>query len=592
MCGFFFINYFNDASHDNAYEISYIKETASLLHHRGPDENGFWYDATTYATHVRLSIIDVASGQQPLKLKNKAIIFNGEIYNYKIIRDRLKAKGVKLNSDSDTEIILAGYLEYGKEIIKELEGMFTFIIWDTESPSKNEIVIGRDKFGTKPLYYHIDNQRIVVCSEMLPIILRKDVELKVSREGVYDYLINRYTGGLKTVVEKINKFEHGTLNIVKNGKIASFKYWDYCQSVSNSTISSLDAEQQIVSLFDKSVKSMLVGERKISILLSGGLDSTILAGTCAKLGANFNTFSIGFPELNEFEYSRCVADYHGLSNNEISMNIEELSDYFDFWIRHLDEPLADPACLPLSYLCDFIRQDSTVVLSGEGADELFFGYPQYLKTHSEKFNSKSQQFKYFRNQGYYFDDNYINSAANIPFSYMLKYHKYFSFESSANSMQIYDLNTWLPNNLMLKADKTLMRHSLEGRFPFLETSIVDFALQLPIDARQNSHQGKCILRKAFRSLVPAEINKRPKMGFSVPIDLVLNNKKNYTLDLLNWYGNTNIFHDIVDFRIIAEPIERYLNTNTNPLMAWTNLVLLSWFKTVYESKQVRRVSQK
>ncbi|MBL7544813.1 MAG: asparagine synthase (glutamine-hydrolyzing) [Bdellovibrionaceae bacterium] len=494
------------------------------IQHRGPDGNGF-YKFNNFAVfgNVRLAIVDRSLGQQPIfdDTGDWGIVYNGEVYNHSELRERLIAKGWSFKTKSDTEVVLKHFIASGVDGIKDLNGMFSFCIWNIK---KNEYFIARDRLGIKPLYIYEDVGRFIFSSELKTIAQYPGVNLELNPLGIQDNLYFRYNPAPHTIYKNVTKLDPGTYLHFKGTNYTRWPFWN----VSNhgpfkKFESEAEAVRELDVLLEKAIKSQLMGEVPVGVLLSGGLDSSTISYYIHKFGQDLKTFNIGFKELNEFEFSRAVAKKFGLQHYELETSVDELIANYEGILESIDEPIADPACFPLFILAKELKKHVTVVLSGEGGDELFGGYNQYVNI-LKKFDASTtvdDRYNAFIENSFYFTDvNHYMNQKMLPKDY-LRFKKYF-YEAPILSMNIYDLVTWMPDNLMMKADKTLMYHSLEGRFPFLDNDLLDFSFRLPEKMKINdSLITKYILRKLVEPNLPKSVLERPKMGFSVPVPELL-----------------------------------------------------------------------
>lgn len=320
-----------------------------------------------------------------------------------------------------------------------------------------------------------------------------------------------------------------------------------------------------------------MGEVPIGVLLSGGLDSSAIAYAVHKLGANLTTYNIGFPEVNEFEYSRAVANAFDLDHVEVLLSSDELINGFDEVMASLDEPIADPACFPLYKLCEELKKKVIVVLSGEGGDELFGGYPQYSPLLYQDL-PKEDRFSSFLARSWYFMDAHTLIKDNSMPPHEKRWGKYFESATGLNRMLAYDMKTWMPENLMMKADKIAMWHSLEGRFPFLDKDLLEFSMRLPEKYKiAESGETKWILRELMRHRLPEVISTRPKMGFSVPVPQLLMQLKGKVLGLL-CDNFPKVLAPIISQEIIASRVRAFYEKGEgSALQVWTWFILAEWF---------------
>jgi len=561
-----------------------LSKFRKILKHRGPNEEGQWIEDWLGCTHVRLSIVDIAKGQQPMfESENKkiGIVYNGEIYNYKELKHELLQKGYSFKTDCDTEVIIKAYEAWGVDSFNKLNGMFAYCLWDYKT---NITYLVRDYIGMKPLYIYEDDEILAFSSEIKALTTLPNVNLDIDPLGVQDYLMFRYTHAPHTIFKKIYRLEAGTYIQFKKMKATKFRYWDIVYNPSLTKINIERIKEEILDTLNKIVKSQLMGEVPIGVLLSGGIDSSIIAYLIHKNNANLTTFNIGYPEANEFEYSREIANKFGLKHIELTTTIDDLISDIDKIICFLDEPIADPACFPLYRLCEELKRHVTVVLSGEGGDELFAGYPQYVSTLNSNINCL-ESFNVFMKQSYYYL-NYSNFMRNHnKLANVFRHKKYFDENCLLNGMLCYDLKTWVPEDLMMKADKIMMAHSLEGRFPFLDKRIIELVHKIPPEYKLNSDGiTKWILKQTFSPYLPKRIINRPKMGFTVPVELLLEKLKTKIIYLSSNIKNTPL-NEILNTTSVENIINEYYTYKKHPAMQiWTVFILLYWFDQIYKER--------
>ncbi len=577
MCGISGIIGFKKLPHDPGFYLSAMERA---IQHRGPDGSGYYVRGQQGFLNVRLAIVDREGGAQPIYSDdgNFGIVYNGEVYNYQELREDLEKQGVTFKTTSDTEVILQCFVRYGTESFAKLNGMFAFCVWD-ESAGVNYIV--RDQTGIKPLYVYQDHEKLIFASEMKAILGLPGLDLSLDEKGIYDYFTFRYTQAPFTCYSKISKLEAGYFIKVKDNFCARYAYSDIEYSDPDEASLPHSIEDLKALTREKllhAVRSQLMGEVPIGVLLSGGVDSSVIAWCIHHLGANLTTYNIGFPDVNEFEFSRTVAHAYDLKHVEVCITPKELLDDFDRVVVALDEPLADPACFPLYRLCKELKKSVTVVLSGEGGDELFGGYPQYVRIQQHNAATPEQRFDTFLDYSYYFKDagQYLRDK-HIPPHYM-RWGKYFAENAGLNSALAYDMRTWMPENLMMKADKILMAHSLEGRFPFLDQDLLKFSRHLPNSLKISPEQTtKWLLKESFREILPAEVLDRPKMGFSVPVAGFLQEMKERVLELPRSFAQHEL-SEMVDLGAITTRFEKHFSDEVPaPLHVWTVFIFLAWF---------------
>jgi len=585
MCGIIGVIAKNNSINDFQATLDILKEKTA---HRGPDDYGQHIGANFAAANLRLSIVDKAGGQQPIYSEDEqvGIVYNGEVYNFPALKQELIAKGHTFVTESDTEVVLKIYEEYGTDGFAKLNGMFAFCIWDNHT---GEIYLVRDPLGIKPLYIYEDDRQIIFSSEQKAILALPDIDTTINPYGIQDYLFFRYTIAPYTIYQNITKARPGYYYRYSHNQLNHFPFYEIKHHDGNPAEFPVEAaKSEIDRLFKQSVQSQLMGEVPVGALLSGGIDSSAIAYYLNQLGANLTTFNIGFPEVNEFEYSREIAKQFNLKHIEITTSVDELINQYEQINYFLDEPMADPACLPLFILAQELKKHVTVVLSGEGGDELFAGYPQYL--HTTNVTPASElgvtpasergigKYSAFLQQSFYFDNfrQFLNDQTIAP--QHPRHRKYFAENTLLNGMLNHDLHNWLPDNLMMKADKILMSQSLEGRFPFLDHNLLKYVSQLPTEYKIKDGITKWILKEIMLPKLPEKIVNRPKMGFTVPVDLLLQKMKDKVLDTINTssYGPLAA---VLNIPHIKQTTENYYhgNKSISHLQIWTIFTLLYWF---------------
>ena len=554
---------------------NYFERFRKSMVHRGPDEWGEFHNNGLGLAHTRLSIIDRAGGRQPIFNEDGSIglVYNGEIYNYKELKKELQSLDYRFQTKTDSEVIVKAFEEFGVECFNKFNGMFCFCLWDRD---KERTYLVRDPLGIKPLYMYEDEKRYIFSSELKTILSIKDVDMELNPLGFQDYLTFRYIQSPYTFFKRIKSVEAGTYILFEGCKKIQLRYWDISYSDSFPPKDFRETSKELMKYLHQAVSSQLMGEVGIGVLLSGGLDSSAIAYHVHQCGANLTTYNIGFPDINEFQYSRSIAKQYDLQYVEIETTIDELITCLDRIVLALDSPIADPACLPLYRLGDVLKDQVTVVLSGEGADELFGGYPQYVNACMEP-NPQERMFdKFLASSSYYkYISNFLLDK-NLPPS-QFRFKKYFDEEPQPNGMLAYDMKTWLPENLMMKADKILMAHSLEGRFPFLDKRLVEFSTQTCQDYKLHPNGlGKWILREAMNKYLPKNILQRKKMGFTVPVDQLLKKLKPTVLELVNSPMKSSL-EGVLDLNEIKKTVTTYYkNTEGSALQVWTLFIMLYW----------------
>jgi len=558
-----------------------LTQFQKVLKHRGPDDEGIHIDSTFGCAHVRLSIVDISGGKQPMYTddsKKIGIVYNGEIYNYKELRDTLIQKGCRFKTTSDTEVVLRLYETFGKDSFEMLNGMFAFCIWDNHADA---IYLVRDHMGIKPLYIYEDNNVLIFSSEIKAILSVPNIDLSLDVYGFQDYLMFRYMHAPCTLFKNIYRLTAGTYIEFKDMRAAAHVYWDVVYNPDETTTIE-NFKEEILYTLDTIIQSQLMGEVPIGMLLSGGVDSSIISYFIHKNNSNLKTFNIGYPEVNEFEFSREVANQLRLDHIEVVTTPDSFVKDFHKIAMNLDEPLADPASFPLFVLCEELKKHVTVVLSGEGGDELFAGYPQYGRTMKTQGEDKWKFALFLSNSHYYLNSHKFMLDTSHVMQAQEKYKEYFDRNGVLNGMMAYDLKTWVPEDLMMKTDKIMMAHSLEGRFPFLDKRIIELAHRIPEKYKFNGVTTKWILKEAIKGKIPEKIINRPKMGFTVPVATMLERMKPIILETYYVAKSTEL-RNVLNIEELLNNAVRYYSKDAtiSSTNVWTHFILLYWFTRVF-----------
>jgi asparagine synthase (glutamine-hydrolysing) len=539
-----------------------IERMTRSLAHRGPDDAGYFVEGRVGLGHRRLSIIDLSGGRQPIfnEDRSAAIVFNGEIYNYRGLAETLKTAGHTFRTRSDTETILHAYEEYGDDCVQQLRGMFGFAIWDS---AKRRLLLARDRLGVKPVYYYRNGRFLAFASEIKSLLEIRSIPREVDPEAFDMYLSLRYVPGPRTMFQNIFRLQPGHVLTADDSGIRTTKYWDidYPDTEPRSPEYLLERFRE---LLDESVRMRLLSEVPLGVFLSGGLDSSAILATMSKYAGDsrVQTFSVGYQASraeeaasNEFEYARLAADAFASEHHEYRLDSSSFAEFVPDLVSYLDEPLADPSCIPLYFISKLAREHITVVLSGEGADEILAGYGIYGKmlaldrifagsgplsrlapwianlAPSEKLRH------YLRMCGQPLETRYrgvsrgfteegkhrlVGADRMKQSERQLRdvfggYFKAAGKASPLDRMLYADAKVWLPDDLLIKADKMTMANGLELRVPFLDHKLVEFAATLPNASKIHGKGGKSLLRSAMRGVLPDAIIDRPKKGFPIPI---------------------------------------------------------------------------
>ncbi|WP_078544422.1 asparagine synthase (glutamine-hydrolyzing) [Litchfieldia alkalitelluris] len=615
MCGF--IGCMHDKeTHIDDQKKALFEEMNTIITHRGPDDAGYYTDDFIQFGFRRLSIIDLEAGHQPLTYENERywIIFNGEIYNYVELRQELVDKGFEFATHCDTEVIIALYSDIKEKAVERLRGMFAFVIWDKKEQS---LYGARDQFGIKPFFYYEDHGRTFFGSEKKSILLALENDV-LNYDSLQYYLTYQFVPEPETMSYGIKKLEPGHFFTKKIGEQMKIEnYWKASFKPQPATEEKLVKEIK-EALYD-SVKIHMRSDVPVGSFLSGGIDSSIIVSIAKEFNPSIKTFSVGFERdgFSEIDVAKETASKLGVENISYVISPEEYMKELPKIIWHMDDPLADPAAVPLYFVAREARKHVTVVLSGEGADELFGGYNIYREPQDlEMFNKipepgkvmlrkianilpegiKGKSFiergvtpmeeRYIGNAKMFGEDekqqllkgykeglDYTNITA--PF-----YQETKGYEP-VNRMQYIDIHTWLRGDILLKADKMTMAHSLELRVPFLDKVVFDVASKISPELKTANNTTKYILRKAVEGIVPDHVLTRKKLGFPVPIRHWLKNEMHeWAVNLINQSDTNHLFNKKVILDLLDDHCKGKFD---NSRKIWTVLVFMVWHQVYVEN---------
>lgn len=611
--------------------LAKIDAMNDCIFHRGPNDDGLYVDERLAFGMRRLAIIDLSQGKQPIFNEDKSavITFNGEIYNFKELRSDLEARGLQFATHSDTEVILKLYEVYGNQCVNYLDGMFAFSIHDKK---KNKVLIARDRFGEKPLYYAKRGQSIVWGSE-LKSLTRLFPDLKqISIEALNVYLALTYIPAPLTIFKTVNKLEAGYWMEINTDtlELKTEKYWDIDINAAKSkeTISYEEAKKHIRELLFKSVERRMIADVPLGVFLSGGVDSTIIAAIMSHISdKKIKTFSVGYANkrYDESARARQIAEHIGSEHHEYILNYEELLGSLDRIILNYDEPFADASCLPTYFISSKTVEHVTVALTGDGGDEVFGGYNKYLlHTYGKKYQDALPAFvrnglvrpliqsRFFRGkdsksrlakirkmiESIQSDTltNHLNIIALgfkqegmeqvMDNKYILDYkkilNKYIAFPEEGNHDKIklaryIDKQTSLEGDMLVKVDRASMLCSLECRAPLLDHKLMEYTYRLPDEYLLQGSNKKRILKDTFEDLLPQGFFNAPKSGFEIPIAYWLRNE--LKADLLATLGENNLnLHGYFNTKFIARLIEEHLQQNMDhSWQLWTIFCFQKWY---------------
>jgi asparagine synthase (glutamine-hydrolysing) len=578
MCGIAGIAY---SDRDRAVSPSLLKAMTDSISHRGPDDEGFHFDGGVGLGHRRLSIIDLSTGRQPIPNEDGTchIVFNGEIYNYKELRKDLVSKGHVFATQTDTEVIVHCYEEYGEDCVRRLNGMFAFAIWDAR---ERKLFLARDHLGIKPLFFYADAEKILFGSELKALLAYPDLPRKLDTSAMDAYFSYMYIPDPLTVFGDVKKLPSAHTLTYQNGKVSIRRFWD-ARNDGRIAKSERAWTEELTALLEDSVKKQLMSDVPLGVFLSGGIDSSSVVGMMAKFTDSIQTFSMaGGPGLfNELPYAREVARRYGTKHHELDVPTGNIQELLPKLVGYLDEPFSDSSIIPTYHICKQARANVKVVLSGEGGDEIFAGYTWHKKfLQVERFKDLIPEavrrgvlkpgLTRFRGKGRLGRMARTLASANefslMPpgqcfetlrriFSRSIKqqiYGQRLAMPAEAEIWAIkkeYDSNqglhpldnalyadrlAYLTGDLLTKVDRMSMANSLEVRVPLLDYRIVELAAGIPPHFKLNGSVSKYIFRQSMDDVLPDLIKKRKiKRGFSVPVnDWFKEGMREYAYDLL------------------------------------------------------------
>jgi len=535
-----------------------VHRMCDVIRHRGPDDEGIWLDDAVALGMRRLSIIDLSTGHQPIHNEDRSvwIVFNGEIYNFQELRRELEAAGHRFYTSTDTEAIVHAYEQWGAGAIGRLRGMFGLAIWDTRSKS---LLVARDRIGIKPMYYADANGRLYFGSELKSLLAAPDVPRDLDPDALDHYLSFLYTPRGGSIFKSVRKLPPGHLLTWHDGRIAIERYW---QMPARETFSGseTDAVRELRAVLTDAVRSHLVSDVPLGAFLSGGIDSSLVVGLMAETsGARVKTFSIGFdePAFDELEHARRVAQHFGTDHHEFVVKPDAIG-ILDSLVSHFDEPFADSSAIPTWYVSEMARRHVTVVLSGDGGDELFGGYDRYVPhprvVAFDRYSPRALRHvaaiaaarlphgargkNFLRHvardqQGRYLDSIRFFGADEKPDlltpdvrrqlqdcdpeTRLARHFERFAGLPWCSQMMRFDAETYLPEDVLTKVDRMSMAHSIESRVPLLDNDVVTFASTLPASVKIKNGRRKHVLKEVAATLLPREVVDRRKQGFGVPL---------------------------------------------------------------------------
>jgi len=535
-----------------------VHRMCDVIRHRGPDDEGVWVNEGVALGMRRLSIIDLSTGHQPIHNEDKTvwIVFNGEIYNFPELRRELEAAGHRFYTNTDTEAIVHAYEQWGTGAIRRLRGMFGLAIWDVRTKS---LLVARDRAGIKPMYYADVNGRLYFGSELKSLLEAPDLPRDLDLDALDHYLSFLYTPREGSIFKSVRKLPPGHLMTWRNGTLKVEQYWQLSAD-EDFRGSEGDAVVQLRRVLTDAVRCHLLSDVPLGAFLSGGIDSSLVVGLMSEIsGSRVKTFSIGFdePAFDELEHARRVAQHFGTEHHEFVVKPDAIR-ILDRLVWHFDEPFADPSAIPTWYVSEMARRHVTVVLSGDGGDELFGGYDRYVPhprvVAFDRYSPRALRRvaaiaaarlphgvrgkNFLRHiardeQGRYLDAIRFFGAdekpallsADVrralhgpdPETRLAQHFERFAHLPWPSQMMRFDTETYLPEDVLTKVDRMSMAHSIESRVPLLDNEVIDFAATLPASLKIKDGRRKHVLKEVAATLLPREILDRRKQGFGVPL---------------------------------------------------------------------------
>jgi asparagine synthase (glutamine-hydrolysing) len=606
-----------------------LEQMRDTIDYRGPDGAGLFVDAGVGLGHRRLAIIDLATGDQPMA--NAAgtchIVFNGEIYNYLELRDAAKAEGFRFRTQSDTEVILNLYERFGDDCVSHLNGMFAFAIWDA---ARRELFVARDRVGVKPLYYTVRGDAFLFASELKALLQHPLVEARVEPTAIDEFLTYGYVQTPNTICSGIFRVPEGHVLRWRDGHVTLKRYWDL-RFEPDATTRESEHEERVRALLTDSIRLRLRSDVPVGVFLSGGVDSSAVATLLTQATGRIKTFSIGFdagPEYTELQEAAWLADRLGTDHHEIVLDQAAFRKFVPSFAYYMDEPDSEAPAIPLYFVSQLASRSVKVVLSGEGADECFGGYPTYarvpwlerlhrlpqwsrnalLDAGAAAAGARNRAEKYRYLAGEPLERRYLSPHLFDPRDRQRIYTPEFQrrlggFDGVARISGIYeqtrnwdllsrmlylDTRTWLPNDILIKSDRMSMANSIELRVPFLDYRLVEYAARIPSRLKVRGRQTKRLLKRALAPVLPREVLTRRKKGFPTPVSRMLR-------DELGGYGRELLLDGATSRRgyFLPQVVERLLEdhaagTADHHDMLWRLIVLEQWHREYVDRTAARR----
>lgn len=591
-----------------------IRNMTEVITHRGPDSDGFFTDDNISMGFRRLSIIDLGAGHQPIYNEDKSLVltFNGEIYNYKDLRKELIAKGHKFYTDTDSEVLVHGFEEWKEDMLPKLRGMFGFAIYNTKD---NSLFIARDFFGIKPMHYTQIGNDFVYASEIKSILEYPKFEKKFNRKALDSYLSFQYAVPPETFFEGVYCLMPGHYLWYKDGEVETTRYFE-ARFNPNEEMTEEEAVDKIEKVFENCVNAHKIADVEVGCFLSSGVDSSYVS----TYFADQKTFTVGFDfgeKYNEISWAKNLSEKIGVEHHTHLISSEEFWDAVPTVQYHMDQPLADPSCIALYFVSRLASHYVKVVLSGEGADELFGGYtcyndPRVFKIYQtivphcirkairaicrklpdikgrdyliracdkleERYIGNAFMYDYKQKQELLKDPSIATRPQDLTRKYYYRCRKY----DDVTKMQYLDINMWMVGDILLKADRMSMANSLELRVPFLDKEVFKVASSLPTKLRCNKHNTKYAMRKAAVRHMPEATAEKEKLGFPVPTRVWLRDEKYYNVVKTKFKGKTaeKFFNTDV---LVSWLDSHFSGKEDNSRRVWTIYVFLVWYDIYFD----------
>jgi len=570
------------SSNTAAVDADVVRRMTDLIVHRGPDDDGIYIDRQAVLGHRRLSIIDLSTGKQPISNEDGTVwvVYNGEIYNFPELRKQLLARGHVLKTHTDTEVIVHLYEDYGEQCVTQLQGMFAFALWDAR---KKKLMLARDRVGIKPLYYVRTSDSLLFASEIKAFRADPSVQLTLNTQAIDTFLTFLYVPGSETLFRDVRKLEPGYYLTMEDGRVKLSRYWDLKFTAPESNGQFRESVEALQQMLEQTVREHMISDVPVGVLLSGGVDSTaMLSFAVQETQQKVSSFTIGFDGHNfadERPYARLAAEKFGSEHHEMTITARDFLEFLPKYVWHMEEPVCEPPAVALYYVTKLASAHVKVLLSGEGGDEAFAGYQNYrnilwlerlrvvgqpwtslaatafsglghlrglgrLQKYSSMLKMPLEDYYYGRtsspasffnrNKATLYSTAFAQSLETTnPRQRLRELFSHVAGQPALNQMLYVDTKTWLPDDLLVKADKISMANSLELRVPLLDHKLLEFAASLPVNYKVRGFTTKYILKEALHARIPQPIIDRKKTGFPVPVESwITNDLSGFVRDVL------------------------------------------------------------